>query len=89
MAYLLMTYFGQQEEETQITRKKRTGWRQLLGASTGQCHIGWIFCYTMFVDRDGKFQLGMLSTSAFKPLAASMGPMLKKNPSTWEQDPAD
>ncbi|MCH1616991.1 MAG: phenylacetate-CoA oxygenase subunit PaaI, partial [Candidatus Poseidonia sp.] len=36
------------------------------------------FCYTMFVDRDGKFQLGMLSTSAFKPLAASMGPMLKE-----------
>ena len=32
----------------------------------------------MFVDRDGKFQLGMLSTSAFKPLAASMGPMLKE-----------
>ena len=36
------------------------------------------FCYTMFVDRDGKFQLGMLSTSSFKPLAASMGPMLKE-----------
>tara|TARA_X000000368_G_scaffold379679_1_gene334957 strand:+ start:25 stop:681 length:657 start_codon:yes stop_codon:yes gene_type:complete len=32
----------------------------------------------MFVDRDGKFQLGMLSTSSFKPLAASMGPMLKE-----------
>ena len=26
------------------------------------------FCYTMFVDHDGKFHLGMLSTSGFKPL---------------------
>ena len=32
----------------------------------------------MFVDRDGRIQLGMLSTSSFKPLAASMGPMLKE-----------
>ncbi len=30
------------------------------------------------IDRDGKYQLKMLSTSAFKPLAASMGPMLKE-----------
>ena len=32
-------------------------------------HAHWLdfFCYTMFVDRDGKFQLGMLSTSGFKP----------------------
>ncbi|HEU5248416.1 MAG TPA: hypothetical protein VFW15_00380, partial [Thermoanaerobaculia bacterium] len=36
------------------------------------------FTYTEFVDRDGKFQLNMLSTSAFAPLARSMGPMLKE-----------
>jgi hypothetical protein len=35
------------------------------------------FTYTEFVDRDGKFQLNMLSTSAFAPLARSMGPMLQ------------
>ena len=36
------------------------------------------FTYTQFIDRDGKFQLKMLSTSAFEPLARSMGPMLKE-----------
>jgi benzoyl-CoA 2,3-dioxygenase component B len=36
------------------------------------------FTYTEFVDRDGKFQLNMLSTSAFAPLARSMGPMLRE-----------
>ena len=36
------------------------------------------FCFTHFIDRDGKFQLKMLSTSSFQPLAASMGPMLKE-----------
>ena len=36
------------------------------------------FTYTQFIDRDGKFQLKMLSTSAFHPLARSMGPMLKE-----------
>ena len=40
----------------------------------------WIdfYVYTDFVDRDGKFQLNMLSTSSFAPLARSMGPMLKE-----------
>jgi benzoyl-CoA 2,3-dioxygenase component B len=36
------------------------------------------FMFTHFIDRDGKYQLKMLSTSSFKPLAASMGPMLKE-----------
>jgi hypothetical protein len=36
------------------------------------------FCYTQFVDRDGKYQLKMLSNAAFAPLAQSMGPMLKE-----------
>ena len=31
------------------------------------------FAYTNFMDRDGKFQLTMLSHSSFAPLAASMG----------------
>ena len=33
---------------------------------------------SQFIDRDGKFQLKMLSVSAFDPLARSMGPMLKE-----------
>src|SRR5437660_1692458 len=36
------------------------------------------FTYTQFIDRDGKFQLKMLSVSAFDPLSRSMGPMLKE-----------
>ncbi|PYV12353.1 MAG: hypothetical protein DMG23_01420, partial [Acidobacteria bacterium] len=36
------------------------------------------FTYTQFVDRDGKFQLTMLSYSGFLPLAQSMIPMLKE-----------
>src|ERR687887_548531 len=36
------------------------------------------FTYTQFIDRDGKFQLTMLSTSAFDPLSRSMNPMLKE-----------
>ena len=36
------------------------------------------YTYTDFVDRDGKFQLTMLSYSGFAPLASSMIPMLKE-----------
>jgi len=36
------------------------------------------FTYTQFIDRDGKFQLTMLSVSAFDPLSRSMNPMLKE-----------
>ena len=36
------------------------------------------FTYTQFIDRDGKFQLKMLSHSAFAPLARSVTAMLKE-----------
>src|SRR5260370_661054 len=36
------------------------------------------FCYTDFVDRDGKFQLQMLKYSAFAPLGRSMSYMLRE-----------
>ena len=81
MAYLLMTYFGQQgrrEAQKLLERNAQDGDRLLGAFNRPMPHWLDFFCYTMFVDRDGKFQLGMLSTSAFKPLAASMGPMLKE-----------
>tara|TARA_B100000900_G_C20591994_1_gene721948 strand:+ start:980 stop:2140 length:1161 start_codon:yes stop_codon:yes gene_type:complete len=81
MAYLLMTYFGQQgrrEAQKLLERNAQEGDRLLGAFNRPMTHWLDFFCYTMFVDRDGKFQLGMLSTSAFKPLAASMGPMLKE-----------
>ena len=81
MAYVLMTYFGQQgrrEAQKLLERNAQDGDRLLGAFNRPMPHWLDFFCYTMFVDRDGKFQLGMLSTSAFKPLAASMGPMLKE-----------
>ncbi|MBA88812.1 MAG: hypothetical protein CMB16_06065 [Euryarchaeota archaeon] len=81
MAYLLMTYFGQQgrrEAQKLLERNAQDGDRLLGAFNRPMTHWLDFFCYTMFVDRDGKFQLGMLSTSAFRPLAASMGPMLKE-----------
>ena len=81
MAYLLMTYFGQQgrrEAQKLLERNSQDGDRLLGAFNRPRPHWLDFFCYTMFVDRDWKFQLGMLSTSAFKPLAASMGPMLKE-----------
>jgi len=81
MAYLLMTYFGQQgrrEAQKLLERNAQDGDRLLGAFNRPMPHWLDFFCYTMFVDRDGKFQLGMLSTSAFKPVAASMGPMLKE-----------
>jgi 1,2-phenylacetyl-CoA epoxidase catalytic subunit len=76
-----MTYFGQQgrrEAQKLLERNAQDGDRLLGAFNRPMPHWLDFFCYTMFVDRDGKFQLGMLSTSAFKPLAASMGPMLKE-----------
>ena len=81
MAHLLMTYFGQQgrrEAQKLLERNAQDGDRLLGAFNRPMPHWLDFYCYTMFVDRDGKFQLGMLSTSAFKPLAASMGPMLKE-----------
>ncbi|MBT4407196.1 MAG: hypothetical protein HOC79_04920, partial [Euryarchaeota archaeon] len=69
---------GAREAPKLLERNSQDGSR-LLG-SFNQLIPHWLdfFCFTMFVDRDGKYQLGMLSTSSFKPLAASMGPMLKE-----------
>jgi len=81
MCYLLMTYFGKQgaiEAKKLLTRNALEGSRLLGAFNRPMPHWLDFFCYTMFIDRDGKYQLGMLSTSAFKPLAASMGPMLKE-----------
>ena len=81
MCYLLMTYFGKQgarEAQKLLERNAQEGNRLLGAFNRPMPHWLDFFCYTMFVDRDGKFQLGMLSTSSFKPLAASMGPMLKE-----------
>ena len=81
MAYLLCTYFGEhgvREAAKLLERNAQEGTRILGSFNEPIDHWLDFFCFTHFIDRDGKFQLKMLSTSSFKPLAASMGPMLKE-----------
>ncbi|MEA3190296.1 MAG: benzoyl-CoA 2,3-epoxidase subunit [Thermoplasmata archaeon] len=81
MCHLLMTHFGPEgaREAQKLLQRDANDGNRLLG-SFNEPTKNWLdfFVFTMFVDRDGKYQLKMLSTSAFKPLAASMGPMLKE-----------
>jgi benzoyl-CoA 2,3-dioxygenase component B len=81
MCHLLMEHFGPagaREAQKLLQRNANEGSR-ILG-SFNEPTKNWLdfFVFTQFVDRDGKYQLKMLSHSAFKPLAASMGPMLKE-----------
>jgi benzoyl-CoA 2,3-dioxygenase component B len=81
MCHLLVTHFGttgRVEAQKMLERRAFKGER-LLGSFNVPVE-NWLdfFTYTQFVDRDGKFQLGMLSHSGFAPLARSMGPMLKE-----------
>ena len=89
MAYLLCTFFGEQgvreamkllERNSMANQNRTEEERGRLLGSFNEPIDHWLdfFCFTHFIDRDGKFQLKMLSTSSFKPLAASMGPMLKE-----------
>ena len=81
MCHLLMEHFGQQgaREAQKLLERDSNEDTRLLGSFNEPCNH-WLdfFVFTQFVDRDGKYQLKMLSKSAFKPLAASMGPMLKE-----------
>ena len=81
MSYLLCKHFGDEgirEAQKLLERRAEEGQR-LLG-SFNEIVENWLdfFTYTQYIDRDGKFQLKMLSVSAFHPLARSMGPMLKE-----------
>jgi len=81
MAYLLCTFFGEhgvREASKLLERNAQEGTRILGSFNAPIDHWLDFFCFTHFIDRDGKYQLKMLSTSSFKPLAASMGPMLKE-----------
>lgn len=81
MCYLLMNYFGYtgKVEAQKMLERRAFDQKRLLGAFN-QDVDNWLdfFTYTDFVDRDGKYQLTMLSFSGFEPLAASMTPMLKE-----------
>lgn len=81
MCYLLVNYFGDTgkvEAAKQLERRAFEGTRLLGAFNEPTDHWLDFFIYTQFVDRDGKFQLKMLSNAAFAPLGQSMGPMLKE-----------
>ncbi|MFQ5538808.1 MAG: Phenylacetic acid catabolic protein [Candidatus Binatia bacterium] len=81
MCYLLVNYFGDSGKlEAQKLLERRAGKCNRLLGSFNEPVNNWLdfFTYTQFVDRDGKFQLTMLSHSAFAPLAQSVTAMLKE-----------
>jgi benzoyl-CoA 2,3-dioxygenase component B len=81
MSYLLVTHFGDEgkREAEKLLQRRAEEHERLLG-SFNEAVENWLdfFAYTEFIDRDGKYQLQMMSTSAFAPLARSMKPMLKE-----------
>jgi len=81
MCYLLMNHFGYsgRVEAQKMLERRAFDQKRLLGAFNQEVN-NWLdfFVYTDFVDRDGKYQLTMLSYSGFAPLAQSMIPMLKE-----------
>lgn len=81
MCHLLVNHFGEtgKIEARKLLERRSFDNNRLLGSFNVDVD-NWVdfFAYTEFVDRDGKFQLNMLSTSSFAPLARSMGPMLKE-----------
>ncbi|MBL9106270.1 MAG: benzoyl-CoA 2,3-epoxidase subunit BoxB [Myxococcales bacterium] len=81
MVYLLHKYFGKDgREEAEALLERRSGdpdRPRILGAFNQPCdHWLSFFAFTMFTDRDGKYQLAALKESAFDPLARSCEFML-------------
>lgn len=81
MAHILTTHFGEEgaaEADGLLSRRATNGTRLLKAFNDEVRHWVDLFCYTAFMDRDGKYQLAMLHQSSFWPIGASMGPMLKE-----------
>jgi len=82
MCHLLITHFGSDgriEAQKMLERRAFGKKNRLLNAFNNDVtHWMDFFAYTNFMDRDGKFQLSMLSHSAFAPLAQSVLPMLRE-----------
>ena len=81
MVYLLHRYFGRDgREEAEELLQRRSGnpdKPRILEAFNQPCD-DWLnfFCFTMFTDRDGKYQLSALAESGFEPLALTCQFML-------------
>ena len=81
MCHLLISHYGRSGKLEAMKQLERRAFenKRLLKAFNDPVQ-NWLdfYTYTDFVDRDGKFQLTMLSYSGFAPLASSMIPMLKE-----------
>lgn len=81
MVYLLHSFFGRDgRDEAEDLLARRSGnpdSPRILGAFNEPIDT-WLdfFCFTMFTDRDGKYQLAALAESSFDPLARSTQFML-------------
>jgi benzoyl-CoA 2,3-dioxygenase component B len=81
MVYLLHNYFGAEgRDEAEELLARRSGDQdkpRILDAFNQTCD-DWLsfFCFTMFADRDGKFQLASLAQSGFDPLSRTCRFML-------------
>ncbi|PCC71382.1 benzoyl-CoA oxygenase, component B [Nannocystis exedens] len=81
MVYLLHKYFGRDgRDEADMLLERRSGdpdKPRILGAFNQPCdHWLSFFAFTMFTDRDGKYQLAALAQSGFDPLARTTEFML-------------
>jgi benzoyl-CoA 2,3-dioxygenase component B len=81
MVYLLHAHFGRDgREEADDLLERRSGDAdkpRILDAFNQPCP-DWLtfYCFTMFTDRDGKYQLGALAESGFDPLSRTCRFML-------------
>src|SRR5215216_589697 len=81
MAYILHSYFGRDgRDEAEELLERRSGnpdKPRILEAFNQPCD-DWLnfFAFTMFTDRDGKYQLSALAESGFEPLARTCQFML-------------
>jgi benzoyl-CoA 2,3-epoxidase subunit B len=81
MVYLLHSYFGRdgrEEAEELLERRSGNDDKPRILNVFNEPIEDWLsfFCFAMFTDRDGKYQLGALAESAFTPLAQTTRFML-------------
>ena len=81
MVHLLHEYFGKdgrEEAEDMLLRRSGSADSPRILEAFNKPIEDWLsfFCFAMFTDRDGKFQLGALAESAFDPLARATRFML-------------
>ncbi len=81
MVHLLHQYFGRdgrEEAEALLTRRSGNPDTPRILQTFNEKTEDWLsfFCFTMFTDRDGKYQLAALSESGFDPLARATQFML-------------